>query len=104
MNTDKQNLPAALALLDDLLHHPKFDQAEFDKVILDTKANYEANRNEPFNAAFTKLQKITTKYPKGHPYYAADTDESLAELSNVKLDDVKKYYTDFYGANELLAP
>ncbi len=103
LNTDKKNLPAALALLDDILHHPKFDATEFEKVILDTKANYEANRNEPFNAAFAKLQKITTKYPKGHPFYAADTDENLEELNNVKLDDVKKYYADFYGANNSLA-
>jgi zinc protease len=72
-------------------------------VVLDTKANYEANRNEPFNAAFAKLQKITTKYPKGHPFYAADTDENLEELSKVKLDEVKKYYADFYGANNSLA-
>ena len=103
INTDKQNLPAALALLDDMLHHPKFDAAEFDKVIIDTKADYEANRNEPFRAAFTRLQKITTKYPKGHPLYSADTDEKLDELNKVKLDDVKKYYTDFYGANNSLA-
>ncbi len=99
LNTDKQNLPAALALLDDILHHPKFDATEFEKVVLDTKANYEANRNEPFNAAFTKLQKITTKYPKGHPLYAADTDESLQALKKIKLEDVKKFYADFYGAN-----
>ncbi|HET6995687.1 MAG TPA: pitrilysin family protein [Chitinophagaceae bacterium] len=99
VSTDKQNLPAAIALLDDILHHPKFDAAEFDKVILDTRANYEANRNEPFNAAFTKLQKITTKYPKGHPLYAADVDESLQDLKKIKLEDVKKFYADFYGAN-----
>lgn len=103
INTDKKNLAAALALLDDMLHHPKFEAAEFDKTILDTKANYEANRNEPFNAAFTRLQKLTTNYPKGHPLYAADTDESLDELSKVKLDDIKKYYADFYGANNSLS-
>lgn len=103
MNTDKQNLPAALVLLDDLLHHPKFDATEFEKVVIDTKADYEANRNEPFNAAFTKLQKISTKYPKGHPFYAADTDESLEEVNKVKLEDVKKYYADFYGSNNSLS-
>jgi zinc protease len=103
LSTDKQNLPAAIVLLDDILHHPKFDAAEFDKVVLDTKANYEANRNEPFNAAFTKLQKITTKYPKGHPLYASDVDESLQDLKKIKLEDVKKFYADFYGANNSLS-
>ena len=103
LNTDKQNLPAALALLDDMLHHPKFDATEFEKVIIDTKANYEANRSEPFTAAFTKIQKMSTRYPKGHPLYAGDTDEKLEDLNKVKLDDVKKYYSDFYGANNSLA-
>ncbi len=103
LSTDKQNLGAAIALLDDILHHPKFDAAEFEKVVLDTKANYEANRNEPFNAAVTKLQKLTTKYPKGHPLYASDVDESLQDLKKIKLEDVKKFYSDFYGANNSLS-
>ncbi|MEO6611527.1 MAG: pitrilysin family protein [Chitinophagaceae bacterium] len=99
ISTDRQNLPAALALLDDMLKHPKFDAAEFDKVILDTKANYEAAKNDPQSLASEKLNKLLAKYPKGHPLYASSTDESLEELAKVKLDDVKKYYTDFYGAN-----
>lgn len=99
LTTDKQNLPAALALLDDILKHPKFDQAEFDKIIIDTKANYESSKSDPQSVASEKLQKLISNYPKGHPYYASSTDESLEDLAKVKLDDVKKYYADFYGAN-----
>ena len=39
INTDKQNLSAALTLLDDMLHNPKFDEAEFDKIKIDIKAD-----------------------------------------------------------------
>ena len=99
ISTDKQNLPAALALLDDMLKHPKFDQSEFDKIIIDTKANYESNKSDPQSVASEKLGKMLSKYPKGHPYYASSTDESLEDLAKVKLDDLKKYYADFYGAN-----
>ena len=99
INTDKQNLPAALALLDDMLKNPKFDPAEFDKIILDTKANYEAGKNDPQTIASDKLGKMMSNYPQGHPYYASGTDEDLEDLAKVKLDDVKKYYNDFYGAN-----
>lgn len=99
INSDKQNLPAALALLDDMLKHPKFDMAEFDKIILETKASYEAGKSDPQTLASEKLGKLLSNYPQGHPYYASTTDESLEELANVKLDDVKKYYADFYGAN-----
>ena len=99
VNTDKQNLAAALALLEDMLLHPKFDASEFDKILLDTKANYESGKSDPQTLASEKLGQLLSRYPKGHPYYAATTDENLEELSKVKLDDVKKYYTDFYGAN-----
>jgi len=99
INTDKKNLPAAFALIDDILKHPKFDAVEFDKIKLDTKADYEANRSEPQTVASGMLAKKSGKYPKGHPNYASDIDESLADLAAVKLEDVKKYYADFYGAN-----
>jgi zinc protease len=99
MNTDKQNLPAALNLLEDMLLHPSFDSSEFEKIVIDMKANYETNKSDPQTIAGEKLGKLITNYPKGHPYYAATTEEVLDELSKVKLDDVKKYYSDFYGAN-----
>ncbi len=103
LNTDKANLPAALALLEDLLLHPKLDAEEFDKLVVSTKANYEAGKSDPQTIAFEQLSKLTTNYPEGHPLYAQTTDESIAELSKVKLDDLKKYYADFYGANNSLS-
>ncbi len=99
INTDKQQLPAALAMLDDLLKHPAFDAAEFEKIKIETRTDYETNRNEPSTMASVRMAKLTSKYPKGHPNYASDIDESLADLAAVKLEDVKKYYADFYGAN-----
>lgn len=103
INTDKENLPAALALLDDLLKNPKFDSAEFEKVIVETKADYEAYKNDPANLASYKLSKLTSKYPKGHPLYPSDADESLDDLNKMKLEDVKKYYKDFYGADNSIS-
>ncbi len=98
INTDKQNLAAALNLLDDLLRNPNFDAAEFDKVILENKAAIEANKNDPQTVASEKLAKLSTNYPKGHPAYASSSDETLEELSKVKLEDVKNFYKEFYGA------
>lgn len=99
INTDKANLPAALALLEDMLQHPRFDQAEFDKAIAEAKTGFEARKNEPDNLAFEKLGKLTSNYPKGHPLYAGSADESLAALAAIKPEDVKKYYAEFYGGN-----
>ncbi len=103
INTDKQNLSAALTLLEDMLLHPKFDAAEFEKILIDIKANYEANKNEPTTLASEKLGKLLSNYPKGHPYYASTTDEALQDLAAVKREDVKKYYKNFYGADNSLS-
>lgn len=103
INTDKQNLAAALALLDDMLMHPKFDAQEFEKVMLDAKASVEAGKSNPETVASDKLGKLATNYPKGHPNYATSADERLEALAAVKLEDLKKFYADFYGANNSLS-
>ncbi|MBL7731899.1 MAG: insulinase family protein [Chitinophagaceae bacterium] len=99
INTDKANLPAALVLLEDMLKNPRFDKAEFEKTVLETKAAYEANKTDPTTLASEKLGKLTSNYPKGHPEYAYTSDEAMEEIAGVTLDDLKKFYADFYGAN-----
>ncbi|MEQ1676357.1 MAG: pitrilysin family protein [Chitinophagaceae bacterium] len=103
LSTDKANLPAALALLEDLLLHPKLDQDEFDRLVSETKASYEAGKSDPQTIAFEQMTKLSTNYPKGHPLYGQTTDEALEDLALVKLDDLKKYYADFYGADHSLS-
>ncbi len=103
VSTDKPNLAAALALLEDLLKNPKFDEAEFEKVKLDSKADIEAYKNDPQSLASEKLSKLSTQYPKGHPNYAASSDEWLEELAATSLDEVKTFYKDFYGADNSIS-
>ncbi|MEO8415364.1 MAG: pitrilysin family protein [Ginsengibacter sp.] len=99
VNTDKEHLNAALDLLADMLLHPSFDKAEFDKMVLDMKSEYEANRSDPQFVASAAVSKKTSLYPKGHPYYPESIDENLEDLRNATVDDLKNFYTNFYGAN-----
>ncbi len=99
LNTDKANLNAALVLLDDLLRNPRFDASEFEKTRLEMQTDLEAEKSDPSSIAYTRLQKLTRLYPKGHPLYPEDADERLAALAAAKLSDIKKFYSDFYGAN-----
>jgi zinc protease len=98
LNTDKANLPKALALLDDILHNPVFDADEFEKMRKETLTGYETSKSDPDNLAFTRVAKLLAPYPKGHPLYTNDADENIEALNKVTLADVKKFYTDFYGA------
>ena len=103
LSTDRQNLPAALALLDDMLRNPRFDSAEFVKAIIDRRAGAEAGKSEPSTLASEKLGKMVSPYPAGHPFYVTSTEEAIAELDAVKLGDVRKYYNDFYGGDNSLS-
>ena len=104
LSTDKTNLNNALVLLKDILRNPIFDASEFEKMKLETKSSLEANKNEPQSVVMEAMETKTALYPKSHPYYSQTTDEKIAELNTITLDDLKKYYTDFYnGANSKIA-
>jgi zinc protease len=103
INTDREHLPAALAILDDILRNPAFDSVEFTKAIIDRRTAAEAGKSEPSNIASEKLGKMVSPYPKGHPYYVFSTDETIAELDALKLQDVKQFYKDFYGGENSIA-
>lgn len=97
VSTDKANLSNALNLVQDILKNPSFDVTEFEKLKLETKNGLEANRNEPQAVANEELTKLTSLYPKTHPYYSETTDESLATLNKITIEDIKNFYATFYG-------
>jgi len=104
LNTDKNNLSNALVLLKDILRNPIFDASEFEKLKLEMKSGLEANKSEPQALVSEAVEKKTALYPKSHPYYSQTSDEKIAELSTITLDDLKKYYSDFYnGSNSKIA-
>jgi zinc protease len=99
VNTDKDNINAALDLLADLLLHPSFDENEFNKMLLDMKGEIEANSSDPQYVASSALSKKTSLYPKGHPLYPESNEEELQDLQTASLSNVIAFYKDFYGAN-----
>ena len=99
ISSDKTNLKAVLNLVEDMLKHPAFDTAEFAKLVLDDKANLEANMRDPQTVASEQFGKLTSNYPKGHPLYPSDSKERLEALSRARIADLKAFYNDFYGAN-----
>lgn len=59
----------------------------------------ESQKSEPRAVASTELGRVFNIYPKGHPNYSGTIDEDIADIKAVTLDDVKKFYKDFYGAS-----
>ena len=99
IETIRENLPAALKLIGEILLEPTFPQNEFDLLKDETLTGIESQKSEPTTIAFTELNRHFNIYPKGHPLYAGSIEEDIADVKAVTLDDVKKFYKDFYGAS-----
>ena len=98
IKTTKENLPAVVKLLTDMLKNPVFDAGEFDKLKQEQLAQIESQRSEPQSLAFTAFQRQMNPYPKEDVRYTSTPDEDVASLNATKLDDLKQFHKDFYGA------
>ena len=99
IETTRQNLPAVLRLVGEILREPSFPQSEFDQLKQETLTQIEGQKSEPTSVAITELSRHFNIYPKGHPLYAGTIDETIGDLTAVTLDDVKRFHKDFYGAS-----
>jgi zinc protease len=97
--TDKDNCMATLDVLADMLLHPAFDPNEFSKLLIDMGAELDQNRSDPQYVAVTAGRQRMSGYPKGHPLYPEGPDEEAADLKAAKLEDIRAFYNDFYGAD-----
>lgn len=99
IETTKPNLASVVKLVEQLLKDPSFPADEFEKLKNESIADIESQRREPTAVASVRLSQYTSPYPKGDPRYAESFDESIESIKNLKLEDVKKFHKDFYGAN-----
>ncbi|MFZ4795234.1 MAG: M16 family metallopeptidase [Blastocatellia bacterium] len=97
IQTVRENLPAVLAIANEVLREPSFPQSEFDQLVQEQLAGIEQQRSEPTQQAALAISRHLTPYPKGHVRYVSTPDEDIAELKAAKLDDAKKFYADFFG-------
>ena len=79
IETIRQNLPAVLRLVGEILREPAFPQTEFDQLKQESLTQIESQKSEPTSVAFTELSRHFNIYPKGHPFYSGTIDEQIAD-------------------------
>ncbi|MFZ6654934.1 M16 family metallopeptidase [Undibacterium sp. TJN19] len=98
--TTKENLPAALALVAHVLRDANFPESEFNQLKEKALVGAEAGRNEPNAIASRAMSLHFNPYPKGDIRAAQTLDETLADIRAVKLEDIKAFHKEFYGASK----
>jgi len=97
--TTRANLPAALRLAAKILKEPSFPEVEFEQLRRQLLVELEASRNDPRVLAEQEIGKHFDQYPRGDWRAFESLEQQIADLKAVKLDDIKAFYREFYGAS-----
>ncbi len=99
ISTKRDNLPAVLELVGDILRHPSFPEQEFEVMQREQIASLEKNSNEPQVLASTALRRKLSPYPPTDVRYTPTIDESIARLRETTTAKVKAIYDTQLGSN-----
>ena len=103
IETTNQNLEKVLDMVGDMALHPAFSQDEFDKLKAEKLAGLEEQLSDPGAIANNRLNILTNPFPKNDARYVMTMAEELEAIKATTLDDIKKFYTENYGASEATA-
>ena len=99
VQTTKENFPAVMQLIAEILREPAFPENEFETLKQQQITTLQNERSEPQMIAMQKAESHINPYPKGDVRYVPSVEEQIADIQAVKLDDIKAFYQAFYGAS-----
>ncbi len=103
IQTTRDHLPAVLALVDEILHTATFPADQFEITRKESLAALDKQKSDPQAQAFTTVGRIVRAYPKNHPLYVPTTDEQIAELKRLRVEDVRQFARYFGMSNATMA-
>jgi zinc protease len=98
VETTRENLPAVLTLLTEVIREPAFDPKELEQLRSEWIASMEQQRSDPSALAFTALQKHLKPYPANDIRYVESIDESIATVKAATREQLVKFHQAFFGA------
>ena len=98
IETTRENLPAVMKLVAEVLREPSFPASEFATLQQEQLASVEQRKSDPSALGFNAYFRHIRPYPKEDVRYIATPDEEAAEIRSTKLSDLRQFHADFYGA------
>lgn len=94
----REHLPAAIALVAELLRRPALPSAVLEEVRGQALSGIEQQRKEPEAVLANALARHGNPYPRGDVRHARSFDEIVDDVKGVTLEQVKAYHQRFYSA------
>lgn len=90
-----KDVETVIGLLAEELREPLFDEREFDLLKQQFIGNLQQGISDPGGQGNIGLTQAL--YPKGHPNYSRSVQESIEDVKNAKLEDVKSFHKKYFG-------
>lgn len=100
LSSRREHLPAAIALVGELLRQPALPAAAFDEYRRQSLTRIETLRKEPGAVASVALSRIGNPYPRGDVRHAPSFDEMVEDLNALTLQQLRNFHERFYGARD----
>ncbi|MBN2242826.1 MAG: insulinase family protein [Acidobacteria bacterium] len=101
LETKRENLPETLQLVAEILKQPSFPESEFEPMRQEWLAGLEQQRSDPQTLAILEIQRHLNPYPEDDVRYIPSLDEQAAAIRDLSLEDVRRFYNDFYGGSKM---
>ncbi len=98
LEAKRQNLPAVLQLLGEILRAPTFPADEFEILKREYQESLEKGLTEPTQLALQALRRQLNVYPKEDVRYVPTLEEAQTRLQAVTLEQVRQLYNQQLGA------
>ena len=98
IETTRENLPAVLTLVAEILRQPAFDAKELEQLRTEILAGLEASSKEPNTLAGNAFMRHLNPYPRGDVRYQPTVEEQIASMKTLTREQVVQFHKEFYGA------
>lgn len=99
IQTTKENLPAVIKIVADVLKNPEFKTEEFEELRNEELASAEEQKSDPQALVSNAYSRHLAPHPKGDIRYVNTIDEDIADIKAIKVEECKQFHEQFYGAN-----
>ncbi|HJV62262.1 MAG TPA: pitrilysin family protein [Albitalea sp.] len=97
----RDQLPAAIALVGEMLRTPAFPAEGLEEVKRQALAGIEQQRKRPEAVAGIAVERAGNPYPRGDVRYTRTFDEMEADVKSLTLEQVRDFHARFYGAKKV---
>jgi zinc protease len=99
IETTRENLPAVLNLVGEILHEPAFDESEWGLMKEERLSGIESQMSEPTAIASRTFSRKLSTWPTNHVEYVPTFEEEIEWIGSTDLGSARSFWEEFYGSD-----